>query len=120
MQTESDFNGPNIWSAQLSTADGSVLEIEVGWLLPSLPPSTISVVGPNGYAQLDMNSGQGVYSHGGKIEKISAGPLLQNWRRQLNVFAQAIDEGEAKIATVEDGLRALTSTIACEESCKTG
>jgi hypothetical protein len=36
----------------------------------------------------------------------------------LDIFAKAIDRREARVATVEDGLRSLEASLACEASHK--
>jgi hypothetical protein len=120
IQTDKSFNGPNIWSTQFRTADRSILELDIGWLLPQLPPSTISIAGPDGFFQLDMRSGRGEFNDRGHVETVQIDPFVQNWSGQLDVFATAIDHGKAQTATVDDGLRVLTATIGCEESHRDG
>ncbi|HYF52059.1 MAG TPA: Gfo/Idh/MocA family oxidoreductase [Planctomycetota bacterium] len=119
-RTDEDFAGNNLWSAQLSCADGSILSVEIGWLLPDLPPCELRIAGPRGRLRVDMRTGRGEISLMGACEPFEAPPLVQNWQRQLDVFASAIDAGKAQEATIEDGLRALRATVACETSARSG
>jgi predicted dehydrogenase len=112
VRTERDFCGPNLWSAQLTVADGSVLEVNVGWLLPAVHPSIASINGPGGYVTLDLMGGDGRCEIGGEVETIRGATLAQDWRKQLDVFAEAIDRKEATVATIDDGLRSLAASLA--------
>ena len=119
--TQADFNGPNLWHAQYSAADGSALNVEIVWFLPELPSTRVELTGPRGWLHLDPRSGQGeLHSAGCAPEKIFTPPLVQNWRGQLDAFAGAIDCGESRAATVYHGLRALAATKAAELSWKEG
>ncbi len=118
-RTEAEFHGPNLWSAQFQCADQSLLHVEIGWLLPDLPPSGAEIVGPRGRMALSY-AGSGVYYAAGKAETFSVPPYRQEWARQLDVFAEAMDRGRATTATVQDGLRALEASIACETSLREG
>lgn len=120
MKTSRDFKGPNLWNASLQTADGSTLQMEVGWLLPDLPPCELSIAGPNGTVQLRLFEGRGEWRRRGRVEKLRVEPMKQDWARQLDAFASAMDRGRPVGATVEDGLRVLEATQACEESARTG
>jgi hypothetical protein len=46
--------------------------------------------------------------------------LAPEWQRQYDAFARAIERGAADCATVEDALRALEITAACELSAQQG
>jgi hypothetical protein len=46
--------------------------------------------------------------------------LAPEWQRQYDAFARAIERGAADRATVEDALRALEITAACELSAQQG
>ena len=122
VRTEPDFSGPNLWSAQFQTADGSALQVEVGWFLPMLPVCTsfARIAGPGGCAGVDLRTGLGDLSTGGVVHPVQTPPLAQEWAIQLDVFAEAIARGCASIATVRDGLRALAATTACEASQRSG
>jgi UDP-N-acetylglucosamine 3-dehydrogenase len=116
LRTRPEFNGPNIWAARFEMADGSVSTLNIGWLLPELPDSNIAITGPNGALTINTRSGIGEFLRNGTRVKLELPPLIQNWAGQLDVFASAMDCGEATIATVHDGLRALSATTACESS----
>jgi predicted dehydrogenase len=115
-RTAPDFAGPNHWQATVRLADGSSLEVEISWLLPDLPPSTVTIEGPNGRLDLDLLSGAGEWQIGGDVKRLSLPPMAPEWDRQYDAFAAAIDRGVATEATIEDGLRTLEVTVACEES----
>ena len=116
VQTLPEFAGPNIWTAQLQTADGSLLELNIGWMVPELLASTVEICGPQGALHLDLCTGRGQFAHKGQREAIAVPPIRQDWQRQLDAFAAAIDAGTASSATITDGLRALSVTTACERS----
>jgi predicted dehydrogenase len=119
-RTEPDLDGPNVWHATVDLADGSVLEIEIGWLLPEIPPSTVTVEGPNGRLELNTTRGAGSWKVAGDEGSLSLPPMAQEWDRQYEAFEKALGRGTAVESTVEDGLRALEITAACEISARTG
>ncbi len=115
MKSSPNLHGPNVWSAQFEVADGSILQVNIGWFVPG--KSLVHVVGSQGTVSLDPINGLGEFlDRQGRTEKIQLGRLTQNWAAQLDLFAEAIERGEAQVATVWDGLRALRATLACEES----
>jgi myo-inositol 2-dehydrogenase / D-chiro-inositol 1-dehydrogenase len=114
--TDPQFKGPNLWNARFELKDGSLLVIDIGWFLPKLPPSTVTIVGPGGAVSVDARTGEGRADFRDGSAVIAGLPLTQDWKRQLDTFAEAIDRGRAEVATVYDGLRALAATIACERS----
>ena len=115
-----DFGGANMWFAQFETRDGSIFELEIGWFLPHYPNSYVQLVGPKGFLEVDFVTGQGLVAINGREETLAVQPMKQEWSIQLDHFATAIDRGTAETATVKDGLRALTTSLACEESNATG
>jgi predicted dehydrogenase len=119
-RTATDFSGPNRWHATVDLADGSLLEVRIGWLLTELPPCEVAIEGPNGYLELDPSSGTGHCRIGGESATLALPPIAPEWDRQYDAFAEAIERGRAEVATVEDGLRALGVTSACELSALTG
>ncbi|MBN1488649.1 MAG: Gfo/Idh/MocA family oxidoreductase [Phycisphaerae bacterium] len=119
-RTEDDLAGPNVWQASVDLADSSTLEIEIGWLLPELPPCTVSVEGPDGRVELSLSTGRGSWWIAGASGALALPPMAPEWDRQYDVFAEAIEYGEARVATVADGLRALEVSTACERSARTG
>ena len=118
-QTESDLAGPNLWQATIDQADGSVIDIEIGWLLPELPPCTVSIDGPVGRLMFSPATGAGRWEIDGESGSLNLSPARPEWDRQYDTFAAAIARGHATIATVDDGLRALEVTNACEQSART-
>ncbi len=119
-RTEPDLHGPNHWTSTFDLADGSKLEIEIGWLLPELPPSSISVDGPRGRLKLHPVSGAGYWETANDRGALSLPPLKPEWDRQYDAFAAAIAAGSARLSTIKDGLRALEATLAAEEAARTG
>ncbi len=112
--------GPNLWRAEVQLADESVLEIEIGWLLPELPPCGVSIEGPNGRLELNPVTGAGWRRIANHETTLALPPMTPEWDRQYDAFAAAI-EGTAPVpATVQHGMRALEITVACEESARTG
>lgn len=119
-QTLPAFTGPNVWNAQIELADLSTLHVKVAWLLPELPHSTITIVGPAGQLHFDCVTGRGRYEVEEEQRVISLRPVAAEWNRQYDMFASAIERGSADSATVHDALRALEVTSACEHSARTG
>lgn len=120
MKTAPDLDGPNLWSTQFAMADGSALTLEIGWMLPALPPLDLTIVGPGGALLMSMATGQGRFSSGSGWEPVSVPPIAQGWDDQLSTFADAIDKNESTIAPVRRGWAALVATQACERAAKTG
>lgn len=116
VRTEGDLAGPNIWSAMITMQDGSALQLNLGWLVPHVPASTVSITGPNGSLSVDLFAGTGHFEYAGNRETLSVTPLEQAWQRQLDVFAKAIDRGKATEATVYDGWTAMVAARACEQA----
>ncbi|RIK87903.1 MAG: gfo/Idh/MocA family oxidoreductase [Planctomycetota bacterium] len=119
-QTSPAFPGPNIWNARIDFENRSTLSVKIGWLLPELPHSTVTIVGPDGRLDFDCVTGIGHVETGAVERSFSAPPLAPQWQRQYQEFAAAVRRGRARTATVYDGLRALETTAACELSAKTG
>lgn len=119
-QTSPSFSGPNVWSSRIEFEDQSTLDVKIGWLLPELPLSTVTVSGPEGRLDFNCVTGQGHLERGGVEQPFALPPLAPHWERQYQTFADAIDRGHADLATVLDGVRALEVTAACELSAKTG
>ncbi|MCC6492537.1 MAG: Gfo/Idh/MocA family oxidoreductase [Pirellulales bacterium] len=119
-QTSAAFSGPNIWESRINLADRSTVLVRIGWLLPELPPSTVTIVGPAGRLDFDCAAGRGHVELDGAEKSFAAPPLAPEWSSQYAAFAEAIARGHAASATVDDGLRALETTLACELSARTG
>jgi predicted dehydrogenase len=118
--TETDFAGPNSWSLIGDLADGSRLELQITWLTPEIPPSTLEIAGPDGNLHVDLFSGTGELVSHGVTEPLQLPPLSQDWRAQLDAFAGAVAGGSCAGAGIADGLRALRVTSAAESSAATG
>ena len=119
-QTAPSFSGPNVWTSRIEFEDDSTLDVKVAWLLTELPQSTVTVNGPEGRLDFNCVTGQGQLEIGGVEEPFKLPPLAPHRQRQYQTFADAIDRGHANLATVDDGVRALEVTAACELSARTG
>jgi predicted dehydrogenase len=119
-RTSPTFCGPNVWNAHVELADLSTLTVKVGWLLPQLPESTISVQGPAGQIHFNCVTGEGTYEIDSEREELIFRPAAPEWDRQYDAFADAIDRGTAVSATVNDALKALEVTAAGELSAQKG
>ena len=119
-RTEPDLLGPNRWKAAFDLADGSTLEVEIGWLLDRLPPCSVSIEGPRGRLDLDPVSGRGRWEIAGEGGTLALPPMAPEWDRQYDAFAAAIARGSAEVSTIEDGLRALEATLAAEAAARSG
>lgn len=119
-QTSPSFSGPNVWNAQVAFDDQSTLNVKVAWLLPQLPPSTVTVNGSEGRLDFNCATGAGHLEIGGVEQSFQLPPLAPHWQRQYEAFAAAIDRGYVDCATVDDGVRALDVTAACELSARQG
>ena len=119
-RTSPDLPGPNVWRTIVSQADGSEVEIEIGWLLPELPPCGVSLEGPGGSVDFNPTTGVGQWQVHGNRGAMTLAPMRPEWDRQYDAFAKAITDGVATVATIEDGLRALEVTTACEASARAG
>lgn len=119
-QTSNSFSGPNVWNAMVEFDDQSTLNVKVAWLLSHLPPSTATINGPEGRLDFNCATGSGHLEVGGVEQPISLRPLAPQWERQYREFAAAIDRGFVDCATVDDGVRALEVTAACELSARLG
>lgn len=119
-RTEPDLRGPNHWTSTFDLADGSTLEVEIGWLLPELPPSSVLIEGPRGRLELDPLTGAGRWEVAGDRGVLALPPLAPEWDRQYDAFAAAIARGSAEVSTIDDGLRALEATLAAEAAARTG
>jgi predicted dehydrogenase len=114
------FDGPNVWNARIDFEDATTLELQVGWLLAELPPSTVNVKGPLGRLHFNLATGRGELEAVGTRQPLNWKPIAAEWRRQYDAFAEAIDAGRATRATVHEALRALEVTAACELSAREG
>lgn len=118
--TEPDFDGPNLWSARLDMADGSVLSLDVGWLLPSYRPSEVVIHGPSGVLRVEPFVGGGELMIDDVAEPLHLPPLAQDWAAQLDAFADSLDRGRSIACPFSRGFDALVATQACETSARTG
>lgn len=118
VKTRAEFAGANLWSVQQQLADGSALRLQIGWLLPAIPASTVQIEGPGGTLYVELSEGKGTFNDGADPEQLDITPMVQAWDRQLDAFARAVDTGEVIGATVENGLAALADAQACAAAAR--
>ena len=117
-KTQPAFAGPNSWNADIELADGSMIDLKVAWLLSEPPYSRVSIAGPAGSLTFDCLTGQGSFEVEAEGRSLALPRLRPEWRRQYDAFEKAIRHHRATVATVDDGLRALEVTAACELSAR--
>lgn len=116
LRTDPDLAGPNLWKAQISMRDGSLLCMAIGWMIEDLPPSQVRVVGPRGWMVVGIYDGMGTCRVGGEQTGVKLPGMSPDWQAQLDFFDQGIREGRALGPSAEDGSYALGITAACERS----
>ncbi len=113
VKTDARFGGPNVWALNLTHEDGSVLQVNIGWLLPVLPVNKVTAVGPLGRFEA-LFAGGGLLTTAKGEQPVPVTAFAQDWRAQLDVFLASIAAGRCLGTGFEDGLRALETTIGCE------
>jgi len=113
-RTIASLPGPNLWHTVMRHEDGGLLHLEIGWLLPDNPASSLHAVGPGGWLHAPLAGGEAVLHVDGQTRSIALPAMRQNWARQLTLFADAIRDGVSRGASFDDGRHALAATMACE------
>jgi myo-inositol 2-dehydrogenase / D-chiro-inositol 1-dehydrogenase len=113
LTSDKRFEGPNVWALDLKHEDGSILQINIGWLLPVLPVNRVVAVGPAGRFEAQF-SGGGVLTTAQGERAMPVAAFAQDWKAQLDVFLKGIAAGKCLGTGFEDGLRALEVTVGCE------
>jgi myo-inositol 2-dehydrogenase / D-chiro-inositol 1-dehydrogenase len=114
LTTDKRFEGSNVWALNLTHEDGSVLQVNIGWLLPVLPENKVVAVGPQGRFEAPFAGPVGVFTGAEGRKELSVAGFAQDWRAQLDVFLKGIQAGRCLGTGFEDGLRALEVTVGCE------
>ena len=112
LRTLDDLPNSNLCGASLHHPAGHRVQIEVGWLLPSLPKSVISVFGPGACAEIDIMSfelrvfdGRGVESYRATEDRTT-----RCFARQLDSFISLCRGDSAGSPTLDDALASLRLT----------
>jgi myo-inositol 2-dehydrogenase / D-chiro-inositol 1-dehydrogenase len=103
----------------LEYGDGSVGQIQVSWGLPSGidPVERHSYVGPHGLVIVDWPKRVTLRDAGGITRWASSG--VDPWREEIAAFHRELTEGaERRVATIEDGIEALITSLAVLRSVK--
>lgn len=116
IKTEKELKGPNLWEILLTFADGSNAQINIGWMLPVLPTSVVKIIGPKGWLEVDMHSGQGQLVTASNSTSLNFPKLEQDWHAQLDYFKESIQTGSTQGAQLKDGKLALQISKAAETS----
>lgn len=120
IRTDESFLGPNIWAATLLGNDGSLLQLNIEWLMREASESRLRISGNKGVLEASFSTGRCGVTVEGEKREIQLSSFAQNWERQLDYFASSLDKGEPQGATYADGLAALLAARACEASVSSG
>jgi predicted dehydrogenase len=105
-----EYASPNVNGALLGYADGTLVRLEVIWLVPSLPPSQFVVTGPRGRVVVDPPTFELTAEIDGRVETLPApGDKTETcFALQLDRFLEACVNGDAPSPGLEDALAAST------------
>lgn len=116
LRTRPDLPADNLCGASLRHPDGHRVQLEIGWLLPALVPSVLTVRGAGGCATVDVMTLDLRVADGATVtEQVSSvDRTTRCFRRQLErfvAFCRGVDEaGAPPIPTLADGLVGLALT----------
>jgi predicted dehydrogenase len=90
--TRPEFPRPNLNGAVLDFATGHRARVEIGWFLPSFPPSEWTIVGPKGLATFDAETATVALRAEGGDETVALGEawIPACFREQLATFVKAV------------------------------
>ncbi|HET8607679.1 MAG TPA: Gfo/Idh/MocA family oxidoreductase [Gaiellaceae bacterium] len=113
LRTRPEYASPNVNGALLGYADGTLVRLEVIWLVPSLPPSQFVVTGPRGRVAIDPPTFALTAEIDGRTEELRApGDKTEVcFALQLEGFVAACVEGRPPTPGLED---ALAASALCE------
>jgi predicted dehydrogenase len=108
LTTSRDFASPNVNGAVLRYRDGTIVRLEVIWLVPSLPPSQFVLTGPRGRAVLDPPTFALEIEVDGHREELrpNGGKVEICFALQLARFAAFCRDGNPPVPGLEDALAA--------------
>lgn len=108
LRTRPEYAAPNVNGAVLRYADGSIVRLEVIWLVPSLPPSQLVVTGPRGRVVVDPPTFELTAEIDGRVEHLPApGDKTETcFAIQLERFVDAYANGAPPSPGLEDALAA--------------
>jgi predicted dehydrogenase len=110
LRTRPELASPNVNGAVLRYGDGTVVRLEVIWLVPSLPPSQFVVTGPRGRVVVDPPTFALTAEIDGRTEELPApGDKTQVcFDLQLERFLDACANGTPPSPGLEDAIAAST------------
>lgn len=106
VSTDKRFPAPNYVHVNLGFEDGSIANLEVGWLFPHLPRGYIRIMGPKGRIEIIRRLGEMTIEIEGARETRT---LQKPWNEitfaaQLAAFKDSIDGKESFASELADGL----------------
>jgi predicted dehydrogenase len=122
VRSRPEFPSENWTAAVVEYDTGDVARLEVGWLLPALPPGHFRVMGPEGSAEIERRHGRMSFETAAGREVIE---LPRPWdeitfARQLDRFGAAV-RGEAEVdPDTADGVASLELSEAIVTAMRTG
>lgn len=111
VRTDPSFAAPNLNSATVRYADGSVAMLETGWLTPVLPPGRhFDVTGPRGRVTIDPFTFDLEARVDGHREVLPAQDAVRTvcFARQLRRFLEAVREQRAPVPGLDDAIASMT------------
>lgn len=114
VRSRSEFPSENWTAAVVEYENGDVARLEVGWLMPVLPPGHFRVLGPDGSAEIERRHGRMTFetAAGREVTELPAPWDEISFAGQLDAFAAAV-RGEAEVAPdTADGVAGLELTEA--------
>jgi predicted dehydrogenase len=99
LTTDKRFSNPNYVTTTIEYVDGTIANLEVGWMFQYLPMGYIRIMGPSGRIEIIRRKGFMEVTLGEKSEVYE---LSQPWNSltfpaQLNAFCEAIFRRESKM-----------------------
>jgi myo-inositol 2-dehydrogenase / D-chiro-inositol 1-dehydrogenase len=112
LQTLDELPSGNLCGASLRHPAGHRVLLEVGWLLPTVPKSVISVFGPGACAELDVYSFELRVSdsHGTEHYAATEDRATRCFARQVDSFVALCRGDGARSPTLDDALASLRLT----------
>ena len=109
LTTDSRFASPNYVTSSIQYSNGTIANLEVGWMFRHLPMGYIRIIGPLGSIEIIRRKGFMEVTLGETREVFE---LPQPWNSitfpsQLNAFSEAIDGSPTISATLEAGIQNL-------------
>jgi len=117
-KTRAEFPRPNYNGAVIAFAGGHQARVEIGWFLPTFPPSEWTIIGPKGTASFHQAGAAVVLETDDGVERFALGEawIPVCFRDQLNVFADAVRSRVPPDPGSRAGLESLALCLRFEQS----